>query len=681
MKVRYDYLKDTSFLTKIDNSNLKEHYVKITLLNWDERPLQEIQGMVTGGTLNLDGKSSVRRTGSLSVVIKDKQDAKITNINNLFSINKKIYLEIGYKNTTSQYKHHDIIWFPQGVLVITGMSSSYSLSGINLNLQLKDKMCLLNGECGGIISSAVQFDEYETIDERGEYIIKKPTIVQIIRELVNHFGGEALGKIIISDIDTRIKTAMKWLGSNPVYAIYNNGNYTMTTDYSTAAAAESYVMYSYGEDVGFIYSDFTSPVEIIANAGDTVVTILDKIKSILGNFEYFYDIDGNFVFQEIKNYLNTSYAKVILDNLNNNDYILDMTKGKVKYDFMNSKLITGFSNAPQYARIKNDFVVWGIREGIEGISRPIRYHLAIDKKPSIGNIYEVFFYEDPDDKIIKAKCPIVFRNYAELSKNPGSEGVFYLTQEDNKIYKWNNQKYEELNVQLEKVKSTDWRTELYLQGVHAEPLGLDSNYYYTELLNEWPKLYDLKQSSYIDDKGNTIYTGGFYEEVLKNPSEIDYFLDFIDADSSISQISIDNIGRRTHVISSNDINCVFEPEIPDYVLIETGTEETEQKREECENRNQNYIQVDSYIYSMLALGGVSNSAYVKVREMLYQDTSYNENIQIQTLPIYYLEPNIRVAFRNEESDINGDYMINTISMPLMAGSISSVSATRALNQL
>ena len=47
------------------------------------------------------------------------------------------------------------------------------------------------------------------IDENGEYLINKPVIYQIITELVNHFGGEQLSKIFISDIDTRIKKVMK----------------------------------------------------------------------------------------------------------------------------------------------------------------------------------------------------------------------------------------------------------------------------------------------------------------------------------------------------------------------------------------------------------------------------------------------------------------------------------------
>lgn len=454
----------------------------------------------------------------------------------------------------------------------------------------------------------------------------------------------------------------------------------MTTDYTVALSADSYKSYTYGQDVGFIYSDFTYPSELIANAGDSVCTILDKIKNTLGNYEYFYDLDGNFVFQEIKNYLNTTQTTVMLNELKNEDYILDLSRGKSVYDFSDSKLITSFSNSPQYNRIKNDFVVWGLRKNADGITRNIRYHLAIDKKPEIGNIYEVFFYEDPDDGITKAKAPVKFRNMNDLLQNPGLEGVFYMTLNDNKLYKWNGDSYEELvGVTLENVETTDWRSELYLQGVSAEPLGLESNYYYVELLNEWPKLYDLRANSYIKD-GKVIYTGAFKPEVLKNQSEIDYFLDFIDSDAAISELSVSNIGRRTHVLNDNEVNCVFEPSVPDFVLIETGQRDTEEKRNECISRNQKYVQVDSFIYSMLSIGGSSNSAYERVKDLLYQETSYNESIQIQALPIYYLEPNTRITARDTESDIYGDYIISTISIPLTTNGNMSISATRALEK-
>jgi hypothetical protein len=88
-------------------------------------------------------------------------------------------------------------------------SLSHTTSGVTLSVQLKDKMCLLNGECGGVIPASTQFDSYDTTDEKGKIITKKIPIVEIIKEAVNHFGGEQLGKIIISDIDSRIKMVMK----------------------------------------------------------------------------------------------------------------------------------------------------------------------------------------------------------------------------------------------------------------------------------------------------------------------------------------------------------------------------------------------------------------------------------------------------------------------------------------
>ena len=676
MRKKYDYLTDADFLKYVDSLHLKEQYAKITLLDWEENPIKDIQGIITGGNISLDGRSAIRRTINISVYVDNSDIIGVTDIDNLFSINKKMKLEIGYVNTTDRYKQYEMLWFPQGIFVMIQPSISHSTSGVSISLTLKDKMCLLNGECGGTIPASTQFDEYETLDENGEWVIKKPVIIQIIRELVNHFGGEQLSKIIISDLDTRIKKVMKWTGSTPLYLIEETQDSALLT--TTRPADNVYKkMFSYGDDVGFIYTDFIYPQELIGDAGSTVVTILDKIKNFLGNYEYFYDVDGNFVWQEIKNYLNTSKATVDLNKLNKDDYLIDMAKGKAEYIFDDSNLITSYSNNPQFQMIKNDFVVWGIRENANGNDIPIRYHLAIDEKPKTGNTYPCFFYLDPDDNIEKAKMVVKFPNFQSLNTNPGKAGVFYMTINDGKIYKWEDGNYMAIDVGLTNIKTSDWRTELYLQGVQSEPLGTDTNYYYTELLNEWPKLYDIK----VQNPDGT--QGAFYPEVIKNPSDIDFFLDFIDSTAAISQFSVKNIGRRTIVENNNDINCVFEPEVPDYILIEiTGNaEEMEKQREECRIKGQKYIQIESTVYSLLVGGGNYNSAYNRVRELLYQHTSYNESITIQAVPIYHLEPNIRVGVRDTESNIFGDYMVSNISIPLDINGTMTISATRALERI
>jgi hypothetical protein len=672
MSDNYTYLRDSSFLKKIDKARNKEQYVKVTILNFEEKPIQAIQGRVIGGNLNLNGSSTVRRTCNLTMIAEEFEN-DLTNVNNIFSINKKVKLETGFLNTFGSYKELDIIWFPLGKYVITSASISHSTSGITISLQLKDKMCLLNGECGGTLPASVTFHEYDTVDADGKYVTLHPTIYKIIQELVSHYGGEQLSKIIISDIDTKIKKVMKWVGSTPLYimtdTVGGETTYTATTDVTKTASAQSYKTYEYGSDIGYIYTDFIYPDELIGDAGDSVCTILDEIKDTLGNYEYFYDIYGNFVFQEIKNYLNTSQSTVVLNNLTKDDYLIDISKGKTVYQFDDCSLFTSCSNSPQYNMIKNDFIVWGIRETSEGLTYPIRYHLAIDKKPSIGNQYKVFFYTDETDNLIKAKCPVQYPNKSQFPTT-GVQETFYMDLSNDKIYAWDaiNKEYEEITEGLKTITTSDWRTELYLQGSVAEPLGIDSNYYYTELSSEWPKLYDVEN-------------GAFYEEAVKYPSDLDFYLDFIDSSAAISELSIANIGRRTKVVNDDSINCMFEPEIPDLVLLNIDDEDIAENRQECINKGQNYMQIDGSLYNMVASGGNFNSAYNLVRELLYQYTSYNESISINSIPIFYLEPNTRIAVRDAQSGIYGDYMINSISIPFDVASTMTLSCTRALERI
>ena len=1030
----YEYLTDTDFLDKLYGSHLPEEYFKITILDWLENPIKEIQGLVTGGNENLDGKSALRRTCNLSAYI-DNETASVTEVDNLFSLNKKMYLEIGLKNTVKgMYPQYETIWFPQGLFVLCGVNISHSSSGSNISLTLKDKMCLLNGDVAGCLPASIEFDKYDTIDFNGDWVTTRPTIVQIIRELVNHWGGEQLGKIYINDLDTRVKQVMKWTESKPVYLTnfdkdLRTSNIQFTMNFSKIDPdTDEYKMYSYGDDVGYILTDFTYPGELIGNAGETICSILDKIKNTLGNYEYFYDIDGNFIFQEIKNYLNTTKAthteKYFLDKLYNDssNYLLKISEGKRAYTFTNSNLITSFSNSPQYNKIKNDFIVWGIRKNANGNDVPIRYRLAIDKRPETGSVHHCFKYTDPNDNLTKLRAPmefetkdnfpaqgnvvmfyldkstnLVYKWDAQKSKyvavsgeeiieysnfnsfpNPGEKNIIYLDKETLKQYIWgldkksehyqeidnqmsdlvtknsqdienlrkdisaarddlsiketesyalqeqiltlevgveslnarieaedskltkykesvaleekkleeyiyiekkaaqaitgdanykdtigqygkgnidllnrtlvqnsdgtystirslsfyddrkksktykkeilvptvigkkivtddyaiayyyetgkylgifntiaeSNKYAEELHIQQEYLYSTitvdekeclvkdllydtiptqqskvlnleleifeiesqieemnstietkvnninnlndqlvevekeiaflneeintatqqikdiqeqqeleledlkakqyeyllvepvvfmdyvatDWRTELYLQGNQAEPLGINSNVYWAELDAEWPKLYNFDTNNYQD-------------EVLQDYTSMDYYLDFLDTSAAVGAFSVNNIGRRTHVVTDNTVNCIFEPYIPDVVLIENGQDTTEEERNEAIDRNLRYCQVDSTLYSQLTVGGTHNSAYEVVKYLLYQYTSYNENITIQAIPMFHLEPNIRIGVNDLESNIYGDYMISSISIPLTAAGTMSISATRALEKI
>ena len=139
--------------TSYDKKHNKVHYVKITVMNPPyDVDSNEIQGIITGGTINVNGSSSIRRTGSLQM-IATADNKNITNVDNLISINKRIKVEIGLQ--CDDLNGGEPYWFKLGHYVITNASINHALQGTNISLNIKDYAALLNGEVGGIIPVGV----------------------------------------------------------------------------------------------------------------------------------------------------------------------------------------------------------------------------------------------------------------------------------------------------------------------------------------------------------------------------------------------------------------------------------------------------------------------------------------------------------------------------------------------
>ena len=389
-----NYLMNKQFLKEIDNMSEKEQFVKITVLDINENPIEEIQGLVTsGGTLNINGDSAIRCSCTINIIATDK-NRNVMQTNNLLSINKKVKIEVGYTNKTDKYQEEPIIWFPLGIFIIISPNISKGTDGVKISLSLQDKMCLLNGTRGGVIPATVRFDEIDEVSPSGEVVTKKITVYQMIQELVNHFGEIPLNKIIIKDIDSIVKSVIKWKNTQQdLYVKYGENASVEIVDKDKTPNKPYDKKFTAEDDIGYHYVDFYySAGELTANPGDNVCTILDKIKDYLGNHEYFFDIDGNFIFQEKKNYYNTSKSTVV-QNLKTIDYGLNSMRWETEYTFdKDTNLIQSYQNTPQYNMVKNDFIVWGVRKTSTGQELPIRFHLAIDKKPETGKQYTFISY-------------------------------------------------------------------------------------------------------------------------------------------------------------------------------------------------------------------------------------------------------------------------------------------------
>lgn len=633
----FEYLNDMDFLTQLDKLHMRVQYAKIILLSFkDEEPIKEIQGSITSGNLSVNGSSAIRRTINLTM-LASIDNSNLEDIDNEISINKKIKVLIGYDNPLKSYKNYgDIIWFPCGLFVLSSANISRSTSGWNISITGKDKMCLLDGTAGGTLPASITFHESLVQLDNGDVEIQYPTIFQIIYEAVNHWGGEAIENIIITDIDEEIKMLVRYMGDKPVY---------FSDDYQSLSfeAQEDYPhMFSYGQDAGYKYTDFTYPGELVLNAGDTVVTLLDKIVSILGNYEYFYNIDGKFVFQEIKNYLNTGSP---LLELSPEDYVRSYNNAKFLYSLTDLDTTTAITRNPKYDNVKNDFYVWGKRKTSTGVEVSIRYHLAIDDKPDIDlamqNMWEV------KDK----KSNLIVR-------------YDFNTLDDYSV--------DDYTVTLVGTPCDEWREELYRRALNAQVSNsVYDNYYDSELIAEWRNLYNPMNK-------NWDATNHWNPDVFNDPGSINFWLDFIDTSSALGKYSIKNIGRRTKVVNNNDIKTVYNSEVPDVVFIEGLDQDLIVK---YQGIGQRFFILTNEYYDMFSISTTGTSCFDQIREMMYQNLCYNTTISLTCLPKYYIEPNNIIRVEDKDSNIYGNYQITQYSLPLTYNGTMSITATEVLTRV
>lgn len=827
------YLLDKNFLKQLDAETQKEIYAKIVSLNVHEHPIESIEGRVTGGSINIDGSSSVRRSCNLTLVTQD------VNINDIYwGFSNKFKLYIGVLNTINK-KYDDIIWFPQGVYVINSFNSSYTTTDYQISISGQDKMCLLNGTLGGAIPMKVNFGIEKYVDEDGYEHSEQRSIHYLIREMIHSFGNEPLYNIIIRDLTESGLELLSYNGHGDIYILRDSyGEYTNIlfdgdvirytkngtpvqlnnpleiTYYQLAPNAdnrlatwvknspeddpnEAYqvVKCSSGESAGYRMCELVWPDAegLIANPGDTVTSILDKIIKTFGDYEYFYDLDGHFVFQKKLTYINTSWNNMITNEEDETYIESDKIQSQYAYNFTDSKFISSFRNTPKIDGVKNDYAIWGKKKGVTGVEIDIHMRYGIQSKPTKYTNFngDTFYANAGDIKYDKRSNPEglsedwwAVDDWAEFYKlytghypeemigtyctegkvNIDLNTLFGIASEqDIKQYygygaisegsygKWfedweaeNHQTYvfdvlpngklgylghyggcshrytyflnlKQYNVTCYIYKPllptqdlhgglvVDWREIIYQMAQDYMTHSHDDDFevvlarnnpeyangitgyeqYYTDLLAFWRLLYDPKSTNtegfYVGDaltKEEVEYYG-WSRSVINDPSNLLFWFDLLDPKGGhLQKYSISAIGSRPKVINDTKVKSIVYKEVPTLIYI------SQEQYDQLKMANQlldgyTYVPMPKAFENYFKISTQGKSAQQVLDESLYESAFLQEKINIQSIPIYYLEPNTKIYMYDEKSGIQGDYIVEKISIPLDYSGKMTIDATKA----
>ena len=728
-------LLDKEFLKELDHNNLREVYVKIISLNKNEEPVEEISGKASQGTLSIDGSSAIRRTCSLTII------ADRVNINEYYwSFCTKFKLYIGLKVPDDlRYKHSvvkstvvdsitgnvilnneeffpykdypDIIWFPQGIFLITDFKINLNTNGTdNIYITGKDKMALLNGELGGVFPHATDvgtIEEYTLEEDETISDIKKTplTIKNIIREMIHTYGNEPMHNIVINDLDDNGLEVIDYLGDNDIYLLKNvdsglfesvllDGNVIRydsfnnpvlisslsdgeldslssefiqlsakrikTTDSILDRTFYTVVKCSYGSVVGYRTTDFTYPAddgELIMNVGETITQALDKICQVFGDeYEYFYNLDGQFVFQKKLIYINTSWnslkdtwEETAEQTLKESTYV-ESSKlvSQVQYSFIGNRMTTMFQNNPNIQNIKNDYAIWGKKKtSSDGKENQIHMRCAIDEKPESYTSFDGIVYStDTWDW-----RELIYQMAVDYYDHNHDDDYEIVLKRNNPTYPFGRTGYEP---------------------------------YYEDMLGFWRLLYnpastDNETYKIIPDENDQDFEHTQYwnRNVFTNPASLLFWFDFLDGkQTNLGKYSVAALGDRTKTINSDDIKAIYYGETPNMIFISKEKYDELQKAKLL-NDGYQYIILPTEMEDYFNITKKSKSAQDELDNLIYQYAYCNESITITSIPIYHLNTNMRISAYDEKSKINGEYIVNKITVPLNYNGTMQIMATKA----
>lgn len=716
---------NADLLQELDEQTNRIIYVKIISLDYNESPREAIEGRATSGSVNIDGASAVRRTCQLTMVTDS------LNISDYYwTLKTKFKIQIGIeRNTTGE-----IIWFDQGTFIISSFSTAYSFNSYTVNISGKDKMCMLNGELGGIINSSLVLDTYDQIIAPNVTKKIKNPIKQIICDLVHQYGGEPFHNIIINDLDIKGMELQEYRYDVPLYLLrqensdqYVQGTFdgsigsppinslryydslsdfagTISSELTTINQTKYHVAkIEYGQTAGYKEIDLVYPSELAANAGESVVSVLDKIKNMLGDYEYFYDVYGRFIFQKKQTYMNTSWNPS--ENSEGAIYVDPyFASAPYSYNFSDSKKFSSFNNTPNLTNLKNDYTIWGERPN----GNPIHMRYAIDHKPTYYKSIAV-----SEDELIE------YNNKYGLSARGQTSTVYWWRDEPagggTKCADWREIIYR-MQQDYRKYNHLDsFNTKIIAANPQHYPMGVTGyEQYYIDIEGFWRYLYtpediyektELTEKTYEPgkyyilnndeyeisadnfDKNKTYYSlsenyypqshekyPGWNKLVYEHPSELLFWFDFLDASgSSLDKYSVPAIGIRPKVENDKAVKAIYYGDTPNIIFANFS-------ENIGNNTGYRYFNIGGY-NDMFGKSAQGKSAKDAIDNLLYNYTYCVESITIQSLPIYYLQPNTLVYINDTKAGINGDYIINKLTIPLAYNGMMSISGVKVEKRL
>lgn len=267
-------------------SGYKILYCKFQILDGSYKTKNSFTGRVASGNYSINADSDIRRTCNLTVSLQ----------NNSFNFNEDIFFNHFLKIYIGFYSNYakDIVYNSIGIYSFDKESFSYDSGTNEVSFSLVDLSALMDSDHRGsqygaetIVIPAIDSKTGERLSH--DKLVLKNIVTKIITKFIEEHGITK-SKLYIGDIGIHSKK---------------------DTD-----------KYKWDE----------LPYDLEFSVGSGLLDILKQIRDLYGNYEFFFDVNGNFIFQKTPC---TDEDQVLLDETVINDLVIHEDIEKNIYDIKN----------------------------------------------------------------------------------------------------------------------------------------------------------------------------------------------------------------------------------------------------------------------------------------------------------------------------------------------------------
>ena len=144
----------------------------------------------------------------------------------------------------------------------------------------------------------------------------------------------------------------------------------------------------------------------------------------------------------------------------------------------------------------------------------------------------------------------------------------------------------------------------------------------------------------------------------------------------MAKYSVYASGDRTKTLNDDKIKAIYFRETPTVIFFDP-------KKETAIDRKTGYvyIQCPTYMEQLFQMSAQGKSAIDQLNISLYNYGYAVESVSLNTIPVYYLQPNARIFVYDNKTGINGEYIVTRLSYQLSHNGLMSITATKAPERL